>query len=85
MTARETTKTSNRQKKKAAQVLSQQRTFFVRFPFHEELSHFEEEVFSDIIMAKKFIEETGVVAACIVNGVGSTVTSYLVDQWVSYN
>lgn len=72
-------------KPRVTAALRQQRTLFVRFPFHENLREFEAEPFDCIMKAKTFIEEAEVQAAAIVNGVGSKVATYVLGEWLSYS
>lgn len=83
-------KTTSQRKRSSAKKVKQQnaiirgRTLYVRFPFNDDMEHFEEEAFTDIMMAKRFIEECEVDLASIVNGNGTVVTSYIVGDWLSY-
>lgn len=76
------TKTTRAARLKRENALIRGRTLYVRFPFDDDMEDFEEEEFMDILIAKRFIEECEVSAAAIVNGNGTTVATFLVDEWL---
>lgn len=63
---------------------AKQKILYARFPFDDDMELFEEEEFNDIHIIKTFIEECEVDMACVVNGAGSTVTTFVDGVWLHY-